>query len=168
MNEIIETDNTGIFDKKNYTFKFIESWMMLHIIIVIRNGKTYDITKNAMDYFVNSWNSHRVPGPRVCIPFENMIHTKMMSKIPEYLVLNSPEAISMFEAHRGQSTRSVNFGIDLLIQRRDLYESRLTLFHRNAPPQREIFSDVIHGNLESLRESLRLFHNITLNLGNNF
>ena len=117
MNEIIETDNTGIFDKKNYTFKFIESWMMLHIIIVIRNGKTYDITKNAMDYFVNSWNSHRVPGPRVCIPFENMIRTKMMSKIPEYLVLNSPEAISMFEAHRGQSTRSVNFGIDLLTKR---------------------------------------------------
>ena len=41
MNEIIETDNTGIFDIENHTFKFCVSWMMLHI------------TKNAMDHFVN-------------------------------------------------------------------------------------------------------------------
>ena len=52
MNEIIETDNTGIFDIENETFKFCVSWMMLHI------------TENAMDHFVNSWNCHRVPGPR--------------------------------------------------------------------------------------------------------
>ena len=52
MNEITETDNTGIFDIENETFKFCVSWMMLHI------------TENAMDHFVNSWNCHRVPGPR--------------------------------------------------------------------------------------------------------
>ena len=74
----------------------------------------------------------------------------------------------MFEPHGGQLTRSGNIGIDPLIQREDLYESRLTLFQRNAPPPSEIFSDVIHGNFESLRESLRLFYNITLNLANNF
>ena len=31
MNEIIETDNAGIFDIENHTFKFCVSWMMLHI-----------------------------------------------------------------------------------------------------------------------------------------
>ena len=74
----------------------------------------------------------------------------------------------MFEAHGDKLTRSANFGIDPLIQRGDLYESRLTLFQSNAHPPSEIFSDVIHGNLESLRERLRLFYNITLNLANNF
>ena len=156
MNEIIETDNTSIFDIENHTFKFFVSWMMLHL------------TKNAMDHFVNSWNCHRVPGPRRCIPFENMIRTKRMSKISEHLVPNTPEAVSMFETHGGQLTRSSNFAIDPLTQRGDLYESRLTLFQRNAPPPSEIFSDVIHGKFESLRESLRLFYNITLNLANNF
>ena len=63
----------------------------------------------------------------------------------------------MFEARGGQLTRSANFGIDPLIQRVDLYESRLTLCQRNAPPPSD-----------SLRESLRLFYNITLNLANNF
>ena len=74
----------------------------------------------------------------------------------------------MFEEHGGQLTRSANFGIDPLIQQGGLYESRLTLFQRNAPPPSEIFLDVIHSNFESLRESLRLFYNITLNLANNF
>ena len=152
MNKIIETDNTGIFDIENHTFKFCVSWMMLHI------------TKNGMDYFVNSWNCHRVPGPRGCISFENMIHTKRMSKISEHLVPNTPEADSMFEAHGGQLTRIANFGIDPLIQRGDLYESRVTLFQKNVPSPSEIFSDATHCNLESLRESLRLFYNITLNL----
>ena len=156
MNEITETDNTGIFDIENHTYKFCVSWMMLHI------------TKNAMDHFVNSWNCHRVPGPRGCIPFEYMIRTKKMSEIPEHLVPNTPEAVSMFEAHGRQLTRSANFGIDPLIQRGDLYQSRLTLFQRNAPPPSEIFSGVIHDNLESLRESLRLLYNITLDLANNF
>ena len=31
MNEIIGTDNTGIFDIENHTFKFCLSWTMLHI-----------------------------------------------------------------------------------------------------------------------------------------
>ena len=70
MNDTIETDSTGIFDIENNTFKFCVSGMMLHI------------TKNVMDHFVNSWNCHRVPGPRGCIHFENMIRTKRMSKIP--------------------------------------------------------------------------------------
>ena len=98
MNEIIETDNAGIFDIENHTFKFcVSCWMMLHI------------TRNAMDHFANSWNCHHVPGPRGCIPFENMICTKRISKIPEHLVPNTPGGVSMFEAHGGQLTRSANF-----------------------------------------------------------
>ena len=42
MNEITETDNIGIFDIENHTFKFCVFWMMLHL------------TKNAMDHFENS------------------------------------------------------------------------------------------------------------------
>ena len=156
MNEVIETCNAGVFDIENHTFKFCVSWMMLHI------------TKNTMDHFVNSWNCHRVPGPRGCIAFENMIRTKRMSTIPEHLVPNTPDAVSMFEAHWGKLTRSANFGIDPLIQRGDLYESRSIFFQRNAHPPSEIFADVIRGNLESLRESLRLFYNITLNFANNY
>ena len=156
MNEIIDTYNTGIFDIENHTSKFCVSWMMLYF------------TKNAMDNFVNSWNFHCVPDPRGCISFQNMIRTKRMSKIPEYLVPNTPEAVSMFEAHGSQLTLSANFGIDNIIQRGQLYESISTLFQRNAPPPIQIISDVIHGNFESLRESLRLFFNITLNLANNF
>ena len=156
MNEIIETYNAGIFDIGNHTSKFCVSWMMLHI------------TKNTMDHFVNSRNCHRVPGPRGCIAFENMIRTKRMSKIPEHLVPNTPDAVSMFDAHGGKLTRSANFGVDPLIQRGDLYESRSTFFQSNAHPPSEIFADVIHGSFESLRESLRLFYNITLNLANNY
>ena len=156
MNEIIETDNTDIFDIENHTFKFCVSWFMFHI------------TKNAIHHFANSWNCHRVPGPRGCIPFGNMIRTNRMSKIPDHLVPNTPEAASMFEEHDSQLTYSPNFAIDPLMQRGDLYESRLTLFQWNAPPPSEIYSDVIYGNFESLRESLRLFNNIALNLANNF
>ena len=156
MNEIIETCDAGVFDIENHTSKFCVSWMMLHI------------TKNTMDHFVNSRNCHRVPGPRGCIAFENMIRTKRMSKITKHLVPNTPDAVSMFEAHGDKLTRSANFAIDPLIQRGDLYESRSTFFQSNAHPPSEIFADVIHGNFESLRESLRLFYNITLNLANNY
>ena len=97
-----------------------------------------------------------------------MIRTKGMSKIPEHLVPSNPQAVSMFEVHGSQLICSANFGIDPLIQRGDLYESRLTLFQRNAPPPSEIFSDVIHSNSQSLRESLWFFYSITLNFANNF
>ena len=129
MNEIIEANKTGIFDIENHTFKFCVSWMMLH--------------KNAMDHFVNLCNPDREQGPRGCI--------KRMSEIPEYLVPNIPEAVPMLEAHGDQLPHSSNFGINSLIQRGDLYESRLTLFQGNAPPPSEIFLDVIHGNFKSLR-----------------
>ena len=129
MNEIIEANKTGIFDIENHTFKFCVSWMILH--------------KNAMDHFVNLCNPDREQGPRGCI--------KRMSEIPEYLVPNIPEAVPMLEAHGDQLPHSSNFGINSLIQRGDLYESRLTLFQGNAPPPSEIFLDVIHGNFKSLR-----------------
>ena len=133
MNEIIEANKTGIFDIENHTFKFCVSWMMLHI------------AKNAIDHFVNLCNSDREQGPRGCIS------TKRMSEIPEYLVPNILEAVPMLEAHGDQLPHSSNFGINSLIQRGDLYESRLTLFQGNAPPPSEIFSDVIHDNFKSLR-----------------
>ena len=106
----------------------------------------------------------RVPGPAGCVPIENMLATTQTAKVNDPLIPTTPEAVKMYEENGGVLTRNAEFDYDPLIHREDLYQSRETLFHANAPTPTEMFSEVVHCRYAKLYKVLRLFQRITLDL----
>lgn len=93
-----------------------------------------------------------------------MRDTKYMGTIEEYLIPSTPEIVRMYEENGGNLTRNADFGEDPLIRRNDLFDSRERLFLANSPSKQTVFSDVVHGDYQSLEKCLRLFYNLTLQL----
>ena len=149
MNHIVENRDLDISDE---ILKFCFSWVMLYS------------SGDAVSHLLNSWNHHRVPGPSGCVPIDNMLATTRTAKVNDPLIPTTPEAVKMYEDNGGFLTRNAEFGYDPLIHREDLYQSRETLFHANAPTPTEIFSEVVHCRYTKLYETLSLFHRITLDL----
>ena len=117
-----------LFNLADPVFKYCVSWVMLYV------------TKDAVDHFITSWNHHRVPGPRGCIPIENMKATKRTAVIADFLIPSTLEAVLMYEQNGGRLNREGEFGQDPLVTRSDLYESRTALFSLNyATSQSHIF-----------------------------
>ena len=149
MNHIIENEDLDISDE---ILKFCFSCVMLNSSV------------DAVNHLLNSWNHHGVPGPAGCLPSENMLATTRTAKVNDPLIPTTPEAVKMCKDKGGVLTRSAEFGCDPLIHREELYQSRETLFHANAPTTTEIFLEVVHCRYTKLYEALRLFHRITLDL----
>lgn len=144
--------NSNEFDLGDPVVKYCVSWITLYAC------------SDAVEHFVSSWNHHRVPGPNGCIPIENMRQTKNTAQVEEQLIPTTPELVHMYESNGGRLTRNSSFGVDPLLHRQDLYESRDVLFKSNAPTPREIFSEVVHGSTQLLMRSFKLFYNLTINL----
>ena len=144
----IESDN--FLDEEDPIFKFSVSWITLYV------------AEDATAHLLNSWNYHRIPGPNGCIPIQNMNATKRMATLPEFLIPSTPEIVRMYEESGGNLTRNSEFGIDPLIERPDLYESREVIFKANTELPNIIFQDLIHDNYNSLDVALRLFYELSL------
>ena len=147
MNHIAENEDLDISDE---ILRFCFSWVMLYSSV------------DTVNHLLNSWNHHRVPGPAGCVPIENMLAIIRTAKVIDPLIPATPEAVKMYEDNGGVLTRNTEFGYDPLIHRKDLYQSRETLFKANAPTPTEIFSKVAHCRYTKLYDALRLFHRITL------
>jgi len=117
MNEILQNDHLGKFDMTDPIFKYCVSWMMLYV------------AQDAASHLLQSWNYHRLPGSRGCVPVENMMSTKHTADVPDHLIPSTPEAVRMYEENGGRLTRNSDFGYDPLVYHPDLYESREVVFN---------------------------------------
>ena len=149
MNSIVETEDLDVDDA---VLKYCMSWVMLYV------------SQDAVDNLLQSWNHHRVSGPTGCVPIENMMATRQNAYVPHWLIPSTSEAIRMYEANGGRLTRNSNFGIDPLMSHPHLYESRDRLFYANALAPSQVFSDVVHGSFESLKNTLFLYYETTTGL----
>lgn len=152
MNAIIADDLTDTLNEDDPVFNFCLSWVMLYV------------SDDPVKHLLNSWNHHRIPGPEGCIPIQNMYETKHMATPPNHLIPSTPEVVRMYEENGGNLTRNADFGIDPLVEREDLYESRQMLFKSNTPPAKEVFSDAVHGDYNKLEQCIRSFYGITQQL----
>lgn len=93
-----------------------------------------------------------------------MQQTKNTTIVAEHLIPTTTEAVRMYEENGGQLSQSNEFGIDPLVNRPDLYESRPSLFNANSDDPKEIFSDTVHGDNTRLEKCITLFYDITMAL----
>lgn len=66
--------------------------------------------QDALQQLVNSWKYHRIPGPKGCVPIENMRHSNRAVRIAEELVPTAEEVVRINEERGGSLTRDGNFG----------------------------------------------------------
>ena len=143
------------FDLTDSLVKFCFSWVSLFIV------------KDAAQHLVNSWNHHRVPGPHGCVPVQNMVATKNTASLDEHLVPTTAEAVRMYQECGGQLNHDPSFGFDPLLGFDHAYESRVRMFRDLGRYSAEtIFSDIVHGNTSSLKETIDLFIYLTTYLYN--
>ena len=114
MNHILENEDLDISDE---LLKFCFSWVMLYCRF------------DAVNHLLNSCNRHRMPSTAGCVLIENMLATTRTAKVNDPLIPTTPEAVKMYEDNGGVLPRNAEFGYDPLTHRKDLYESRETLFH---------------------------------------
>ena len=149
MNDFVERNNIDLSDP---VMKHCISWVTMHV------------SKSGVEHFVHAWNHHRIPGPKGCVPIENMNSTIRIQHIDEGIIPTVSEAVIMYEANGGVLTRDPTFGFDPLLRRYDLIESRKALFDRNSVEASIIFSNTVHGDSQLLQQTLLIYYDLTQQL----
>ena len=81
-------------------------------------------------------------------------------------ILEVVEAVERFERNVGNLTRISEFGNDPLLVNANDYEQREILFRQNVQSGQEVFSSVVQGRSDLLRNCIVTFYDITLQLAN--
>ena len=136
--------------------KFCFSWVCLFVV------------QDATQHLVNSWNYHRVPGPQGCVPVENMMASKNTAPIQEFIIPTTAEAVRMYEESGGQLNHESAFGQDPLLRFDIAFNARKRMFNELSQSNAVIFSDIVHGNINSLKHTLDLFIYLTRYLSNEY
>ena len=147
---LISISETFDLDLSNPFIKFCFSWVAM------------DVTVDAAEHLVDSWNHHRVPGPSGCAPIENMNQTKRTVHLIEPLIPSVPEAVRMHEQSGENLTRISSFGEDPLIHVEHAYESRDFYFVKISQRVETFFSEIVHGNFQSVKNAIDCFYNLTM------
>jgi hypothetical protein len=122
---------------------------------------TMFVAKDALQHMTDSWNYHRIPGPNGCVPIQNMEQTAHTAHLAPEVIPTVSEVVYMYEEMGGRLTRDSSFGIDPIITRADLLESREQLFLSSQPSGQAIFAETVHGRHASLKKAIEAFIQIT-------
>ena len=80
MNNIAERNN---IDVSNLVMKHCISWVTMHV------------SKSGVEHLLHAWNHHRIPGPKGCMPIENMNSTIRTQQFDVEIIPTVSEAVIM-------------------------------------------------------------------------
>ena len=132
-NTILQVDDLIIW--ADPVFNYCVSWVIL------------PVTKDEVDYFLTSWNHHRVPGQSICKPIENMKAIRRTAVI-----------VIRYQQNGSHLNREVNLG-EIFWEHVQIYKNQeqfyLVSMHY-IPPPKVTFSIVAHGINRFLLESISI------------
>jgi len=99
---LIQMEANQIIGMRDETMKFCVSWV------------TSCIAQPALVNFIQSWNSHRIPGSAGWIPNHLRRNGRLLARIPPLAVPSTAHAVMQFEQDGGQLTRESSSGTDPL------------------------------------------------------
>jgi len=138
-----------IFNMEDPMVSFAVSWL------------TINVSKVGSENFVNSWNHHRIPGPKGCIPIEKMRGTNQAVPLEPHLIPTTPEAVRMYEERGGRLNTDPSIGYDPIACYDHLQESREHLFLSRNSSFASIFCDVVHDRIDTFVTAIKSFIAIT-------
>ena len=101
-----------------------------------------------------SWNAHRMSGRNGGVPNVLAESTACLAAGIAHAVPFTENAIESFCTDGGMLTEASIYGYDPLEENMQLRDRRAELFHVDCNP-RHLFSDVVHGNCNSLGGAIR-------------
>ena len=122
---------------------------------------TIKVAQPAIVNFIQSWNSHHIPGRVGGIPNYLRRNDHLLARIPSHAVTSTEHAVMQFEQNSGQLTRERNFGTDPLSGYGCLQMLRERDFRCRYPSCSEVFENVLHGDQRMFVNAVLLFTHIT-------
>lgn len=90
-----------------------------------------------------------------------MTETNKAVQVPEHLIPSTAEVVKMYEERGGKLNNNPNVGSDPIAEHEHLQESREYLFHSRNPSFEVIFSDVVHGEIDTFVNAIQSFIQIS-------
>ncbi|XP_020900484.1 uncharacterized protein LOC110239119 isoform X2 [Exaiptasia diaphana] len=97
---------------------FAVSWVTIHV------------SKVGSENMINSWNYHRIPGPKGCVPVEKMKESNKAVCLPQHLIPTTSEVVRMYEERGGQLNTDPSIGYDPIVHFQEAFiVSHITQFN---------------------------------------
>ena len=138
-----------IIDMRDETVKFCVFWV------------TIQVAQPAIVNFIQSWNSHHIPGRAGGIPNHLRRNDHLLAWILSHAVPSTEHAVIQFEQDGGQLKRESNFGTDPLSGYDCLQMLRERDFRCRYPSCSEVFENVLHGDQRTFVNAVLFFIHIT-------
>lgn len=146
---LIQMEANQIIDMRDEMVKFCVSWV------------TIRIAQPALVNFIQSWNSHRIPGRAGGIPNHLRRNDHLLARIPPLAVPSTAHAVMQFEQDGGQLTRESSFGTDPLSSYEHLQMLRERDFRCRYTSCSEVFENVLHGDQRMFINAVLFFIHLT-------
>ncbi len=117
-----------------------------------------------LNAFIESWNSHRIPGRNGGIPNDlAALSTRCINPLQQSVVPSVAEAVLIHETIRNRLTPESTFGRDPLANNIHLQQLRERDFLARFHSMQAIFTDVLHGDGQLLVDAIILFITLSEN-----
>ena len=139
---LVEMEASGEIDMSNEITKFCVSTVSIMVV------------SKAIEHFISSWNSHRIPGRNGGIPNVLARSSNRVTQLRPIDVPTTVEAVSSHEVDGSRLTRESCFGCDPLRGHENLQVLRDRDFSARYPDMHMIFQDVLHRSPQMFRSAI--------------
>lgn len=146
---LLRMEDAEIVDMRDDIHKFSVSWVCIKVISF------------PLRTFIESWNSHRIPGRNGGIPNNLATSTREILPLPDSSVPSVDEAVQIHESFKSRLTPETTYGRDPLANYVQLQKIRERDFLAYCQPMDSIFTDVLHGNGQLLADAILCFIALT-------
>jgi len=133
--------------------KFCVSWVTINVLTP------------AIQKFVSSWNSHRIPGGNGGVPNVLARVSNETTPLQSASVPSVDYAVTLHENAGGTLSPEGYYGVDPIAGYPQLQELRLRDFKLTYPSMDELFEDVLHHHGAGFKQAIHFFVHLTQSYG---
>ena len=121
---------------------------------------TIQVMDSGIKYFIEAWNSHRIPGLHGGVPNILSLHSNATALSPHF-VPSTEQIIALHESDGHRLTRSAVYGYDPLHDHPELQALRERDFLAYYPEMKHVFESILHSDGEMFKNCIKQFLRLT-------
>jgi len=150
---LVSMEEQEEIDMNDDLTKFCVSWVTINVLTP------------AIQKFVSSWNSHRIPGGNGGVPNVLARVSNETTPLQSASVPSVDYAVTLHENAGGTLSPEGYYGVDPIAGYPQLQELRLRDFKLTYPSMDELFEDVLHHHGASFKQAIHFFVHLTQSYG---
>ena len=150
---LVSMEEQEEIDMNDDLTKFCVSWVTINVLTP------------AIQKFVSSWNSHRIPGGNGGVPNVLARVSNETTPLQSASVPSVDYAVTLHENAGGTLSPEGYYGVDPIAGYPQLQELRLRDFKLTYPSMDELFEDVLHHHGAGFKQAIHFFVHLTQSYG---